>query len=70
MSSSADSTEAAQHGGRRDAAKGTAVQVMLDLEQVARRMVRHPGDWSAHATTLDALSAELAQAATWLREAQ
>jgi hypothetical protein len=70
MSSSADSTETAQHDGRRAAAKGTAVQVMLDLEQVVWRMVRHPGDWSAHATTLDALSAGLAQAATWLREAQ
>ena len=62
--------QTAQHDGRRGAAHGTALQVMLDLEQVVRRMVRHPGDWGAHATTLDALSAELAQAATWLRDAQ
>jgi hypothetical protein len=53
----------------REAVRGTAQQAVMDLAAICARVSESCDGWPQLATQLDSLSAELAQAAGWLRGA-
>jgi hypothetical protein len=52
-----------------EAVRGTAQQAVMDLATICARISESGDGWPQLAAQLDSLSAELAQAAGWLRGA-